>query len=246
MDLRARRLAVALAGMLAALAAGSSHALTVSLTRPLGQITEASDGTTFDTNTLHPAVIPFSDTHTATSGANSSTSTWNLTSQAFEVTFEHTRGATENAYTQTIMNLLFQVDAPAQYVLEGRYSALDPDGRRLSQVATFVDTASGTPPLYWGLQISEQTPNETLIVGQTQGDAANTLIGSTTGMLVAGREYQILAPFVLENGPAPPGGPASASGYLRLSFVPEPAPALLWLVGPALLAASRRGRPRRA
>jgi hypothetical protein len=236
MDLRARRLAVALAGMLAALAAGSSHALTVSLTRPLSQITD----------TLLPALLPFSATHTATSGANSSTSTWNLTSQAFEVTFAHTRGATENAFAQTIMNLLFQVDAPAQYVLEGRYSALDPDGRQIQQVAILDDTRASGPPLFRGLQISEQTPDETLVLGQTQGDAGNVLIGSTTGMLLPGREYQILAAFLILNGPAPPGGPASASGYLRLSFVPEPSPALLWLVGPALLAASRRGRPRRA
>jgi hypothetical protein len=162
------------------------------------------------------------------------------------VTLEHTRGATENAFAQTIMNLLFRVDMAVQYVLEGRYSALDPDGRHLSQVVILRGGAPGAPPLFWGIQISEQTPNETLVVGETEGDTTNALIGSTTGMLLPGFEYQILATFVLQNGPAPPGGPASASGYLRLSFVPEPSATLLWLAGAVLLAATRRGRLRRA
>ena len=84
--------------------------------------------------------------------------------------------------------------------------------------------------LFENIQQSDATPNEFFTLGLTGGDANNTLTGSLTGTLIAGREYQLFFDAFTQSQPTA-GGSATASGFFRLTFVPEPSTLLLATIG---------------
>jgi hypothetical protein len=201
----------------------------------------AQDGVSADTQYLYPAALPDLTNATATLSGASSTVYSDLSNAAFEISFDHVRTGSYQSAAHATAFIYFSVDEDVDYLLEGTYTAIDPDGRRVVQQAGLYDFTAGSG-LFSNTQHSDATPNETFTLGLAEGDAANGLAGSLTGTLIAGHEYRLQVTNYMQAVPSASPSGASASGYTRLSFVPEPATALLLLSGALAITARRELR----
>lgn len=94
-------------------------------------------------------------------------------------------------------------------------------------------------------QASHQTADEAFFVGQQGGDHLNELEGSLVGTLFPGHEYHLVyaAEIFASNSVTSPD--TTATGFVSLTFVPEPTAAVLVGAGLAALgfSASERRTP---
>lgn len=235
---------LALFALLLMLTIDASHAVTVSLNPGIGSSSVGAfaydgSGTTNGPSNQFPTVIPFSGGAIDNEGANSVTTSYTLGHDMFEFTLTHGRDANFNSVADSFSSgVYFSVDTNVAYLLEGMYTAVDASGRRVKQHLRLTDVTSATT-LFENIQQSDATPNESFTLGLTGGDASNTLTGSATGTLIAGQEYQLFFDAFIQNQPTA-GGSASASGFFRLSFIPEPSRAVLTLLGLCVVALRRR------
>jgi hypothetical protein len=208
---------------LVALIAAPALAVTITLNdgTPSFIRSSAYDGATADDgDTDNPTSLPSFGAVNATVGGSSSTTGYTLSNAGFEFAFGHARTGTRSAYSESDGSLNFSVDVDSGFVLEGDYSAIDADGRWTAMEVHLYDRTAGDY-LFQNLQRSNATPDESFTLGREEGDLSPELQGSLTGNLLAGHQYQLYFIVDIWNSGDEDATPASASGTLRLTLVPE-------------------------
>ncbi len=171
-------------------------------------------------STENPAAVPASGAPSTAMDNNSSTTASVLTDSEFFVGFDQARSAVFRDTGRSEIDIVFSLDQEVEYILDGSYSAIDPDGRQVELNVTLEE--QGGSVLFSNRQNSSSTPNESFVLGGTAGDDFNFLSGSLTGTLDASTLYHLLVLSYVRNGPFPPEAPATGSGNVTLQFVPEP------------------------
>lgn len=151
---------------------------------------------------------------------------------------DQNRSGTQYDYASAIdKRLKFTVDTDTTYALSGWYdvtdnaSERDPSRKRSGEVRLLaqlydLDTSD---VLFESYQRSNSTIDESFALGGTGGDLTNTLKGSSTGILLAGHEYQITwdqRTYALHGSDYG----ASALGHFEvvIGTVPEPTTLAVW------------------
>ena len=188
--------------------------------------------------------------------ANSSTNiNWVDTGSGalFDFDMNHTRTGALNSFSQSYEAVLrFTAGANTTYSLTGDYSADDitSAGRIYSYVG--LRNISTNSFLFRDLNDSRNTLDESFMIGiGGEGDYHNLFVGSQTGLLVAGDQYELFFQNVIQAISIADGG-ASATGCVTLSIggatgagscgssVPEPMPLTMLGAGLAALGLRRK------
>jgi hypothetical protein len=218
---------------LALLTGPSAYALGISL-GPSSIDAYADDGGV-EHSTYIPTSVPDSGSVTATHGGVTATTGFAFSDSGITLTFDHIRAPTlyAAAYGGTAVNgdrqIQFVPNANVPYVLEGVYTTVDVDGGYVEFRAAFLDITANTV-LFVNAQSSDSTPNESFVLGLQQGDRDNHLVGSLSGMLIAGHTYA-LTTLATTQSLSNATTSATGTGHLSLTFVPEPSTGLLVIAG---------------
>jgi hypothetical protein len=221
---------------------GSPAALAVVLTlgeSPSSILSIAQDSSGDPVSTFEGAPItelPSAGEATAIQGESSATTSFSVSNDQFDFYFDHYREAGESgAAARSSVSVFFIPGEDVSYSFSGTYTAEDPAGRPTFLDVDLIDfTAS--EGRFSSRQTSTSTPNESFALGQLGGDSVSQLFGSQTGILAAGHQYQLIILVGLAGGIGPVPNPASGTGFVTLSFVPEPSVGLLLLGGLVTLA----------
>ncbi len=206
--------------------APAAFSLTITLVEFQSVVYAQAGGFGFDSSS--PVAVPEAGSLTATEGENAATTGYSLSVSKFEITFDHSRAAAEFSQAQSYAGFNFILDEDVDYALDGLYAAVDAEGRRIFLAVGLIDvTASST--LLQSSQESNSTPNESFAVGLEEGEIS-ALVGSLTGSLVAGHEYQFSVQSLLYADDSASSA-ATASGSVTLTFVPEPSTTVLIALG---------------
>jgi len=191
-------------------------------------------------DTLEPTAIPFIDSHAASSGFVRAETSYDISSSAIEITFvEQRRDARSAVHSSGFVYFTFDTDV--QYDLAGSYALQG--WRNIGLELELFDLTSGVS-LFRNDQESGQTLNEAFVLGEQGGDSLNLLSGSLQGGLSAGNVYRLRYAAAITSTEAG-DSVATASGYLSLTFVPEPGTALLIATCLGVLSAHGRSCARR-
>ena len=142
--------------------------------------------------------------------------------------FQHSRAGGAYHYAQTYANaIVFTVDIDTIYTLSGYYTVDDVSGAGTSYLNGYLYDQTSNSILLSSTQSSQNTADESFILGLTEGDASNNLEGSLTGDLLAGHSYVWRFNAYTQAYPDADGG-ASAVGNVTLKIggseaVPLPA-----------------------
>jgi len=137
--------------------------------------------------------------------------------------------------------VFFSVSADTPYALSGFFNAIDPTAKAVGMSVTLTDLGTSAV-LFHNEQSIFGEPNESFIVGQTQGNSANALAGSLHGLLQAGHGYRLNygnSLYAANSGQA-----ATAMGHFKLAFMPEPSSAVMALLALSTLLSCRSRRQR--
>lgn len=178
-------------------------------------------GSTTPKSILYPMVIPYSKDQLVQAGDSSSHAHYELSNSGFQITMDHARATMQYANAASEGGLFFTVDQNVEYVMEGVYTASDPDGRTVLQTAWLYDLTDNDF-VFDARQESWATANESFTLGLQEGDYANTMSGSLIGTLLAGHSYELTYRTLLYAYTGASTSPATATGYFRMAFVPEP------------------------
>lgn len=189
------------------------------------------------TDILKPSALPFSDSHSVSSGTAQAATRYSLSDDGFHVQdIEHTRPLRASALSGG--RIIFSLDQDARYEISGIYGFVGNGWREIQLSAWLVDLTAGAD-LFTNRQNSTATADESFRLGEEGGDAANALSGARTGELVAGHTYRFT--YMAAIGAGEPGDTnASAAGSIHLVFVPEAETGLQVLAGLAIIGLFRR------
>jgi VPDSG-CTERM motif len=113
--------------------------------------------------------------------------------------------------------MIFTVAANTTYGLSGAFSATDVStAGYLFLYSELYDITSASYVTY-SYQYSQSTLNESFVLGGLGGDVGNGFLGSLTGSLIGGHQYQWYYNAVNEAYPDSDGG-ATATGFVRLDI----------------------------
>lgn len=203
----------------------------------------ASDGLGGPGEQFDPVALPFTDSHAVVDGGSSSAAVYDLSSNSFDVAFDHTRATAPFSHAGSTGVLCFTVDAIAIYTLAGTYATRDPVGSTVVQHAWLADTTIDET-LFDQWQGSESVPDESLTLGMDDGQWSD-LRGSTMGLLTPGHTYEVYYRLTMDCSPDACASPATATGYFHFGvvpLVPEPSTASLLGLGLVGISAVRRRR----
>ena len=225
--------------------ASSVSAATITLSDSyLAAMADANDGSQRDEDIVHLSLFS-SGTLAASQGGENSAVEYDLSKAGFEITFSHARAAAPNSVSaESIGQIYFSTDRNIDYSVDGAYSAIDPEGREIYIRVFLVDYTDGWDDyveLFHNVQISENTPDESLLLGHQTAEY-NLLRGSATGTLIANRLYEFYFLTYIDSSLTGASGAATATGFVSLTFVPEPGTGLLAMSGLLVLAVGRRRR----
>jgi len=200
-------------GCLAAFNCTSLARAAVTITAGYNQVEayRGSDGLT-DSHNASITAAPQMSAVSAVVGASSSITTYSSLDAGgqanFEWAFTQTRDGSYVSYGDSYGHIYFNVDVDSSYSVSGLSELVGDE--RLYQYVTLRDT---TTAIYFLHSYNESlmTPNDTLRVGQPDGDYGNNLSGSTTGTLLAGHSYDLFYDYFIQTLPRADAG-ASASG----------------------------------
>lgn len=157
--------------------------------------------------------LPVADSVQAVLGGSSLELTYDLSEQSgFAITFAHASEASTGGSTVSTGALDFVPQQDVGFTLTGEYRATDPDGEFVYYSVQLFDFSGG--PVAFIIDEIVMIP-----------DASFTV--DTSGTLLAGHQYVMNFQFNDGNNTAGGSLPFSSSGFLQLSFVPEPSLALL-------------------
>ena len=213
-----------------------------------------SDGSSIQEDASALTSIPASDILTATKNGNVSTTNYAVSESGgdtlFEFAWQQVRTGIAGAYANSLANaVVFTANADATYSITGQQQ-LAGDNTVYFSVQLKDETSSAV--LFNTLLISDDTVNETLILGETGGDLTNVLEGLSDGSLEAGHEYSLTfyaytRAWDYSVGNIADAG-ATADGWLNLNIgevtVPEPSSLVLLCVGGFGLCGYRRRNAR--
>ena len=111
----------------------------------------------------------------------------------------------------------FTVDANTTYNLSGAYGATDVSTAGYVYLHSYLIDVTAFDNLFYHYQESRNTLNENFVLGGYGGDYFNVLIGSLTGSLIAGHQYQWYYEAYTQAYPDPDVG-ATATGYFQLDI----------------------------
>jgi hypothetical protein len=189
-----------------------------------------------------PTGLPDAGLVSASYGASNSTTGFNLSDAGFTFSFDHVRDSLYLAQGVTSAVIQFTPSADVDYILSGAYvsdntgvqqQGLNAHLREEISPSTFTTLVSSS-------QESRSTTTESFLLGQPGGDYYNNMVGSLTGTLLAGHQYQFSFDTYIAAYPEAATAPANASGYVTLAFVPEPSTGLLVSAGLLVLAGWRQ------
>lgn len=162
-------------------------------------------------DSLFPATLPYSNTSSSIDGGASSIAQYDLSNDGFVISHDQSRVSTAGSSADYFTNIFFSVDQDTTYVVSGSYCVADPDGRQVTLRGQLIDhTLAST--VFDSHQTSNSTPNETLTLGESGGDFSNTNIGSLSGTLIAGHEYEFHNNALIVARDVPSSTGATASG----------------------------------
>jgi hypothetical protein len=153
--------------------------------------------------------------------------TYDLSEAGFAITFLHSSDA--SGATVSTVGLAFTPQEDVTFTLSGEYRAIDPDGELVYFSVQLIDFSGG--PVSFVIDEIVAVPDASFTVGTREG---------ATGTLSAGHLYRLNFQANDGNNFSSGDNPFSSSGFLRLSFVPEPSTALLLALGLVGLAGWRR------
>lgn len=204
--------------------AASALAFTITIAGSNAITSSANDGdASSDFESINPQALPVSGATTANDGVSHSVTQYDLSISSFRFVFDHARDQTINSDAQSSVEISFRPSTNVDYVLSGRYDAVDASGRWIQLDLQLNDLSTGIDTVFFNYQTSTSTIDESFVLGQTGGDLENILIGSQRGTLIAGRDYILLAYLSIISRPSPAFESAQATGYLNLTFLPDPA-----------------------
>ena len=183
---------------------------------------------------MTPSSLPFSSSHTATSGGSSSKTTYDFSfsgdTGAFKFDFDHVRAGAGNTAAQSVGQVRFSVTNEVLYSFDGIYTLAGE--RRIVQKVHLQDETLGFATVFLNRQESRTTTNESFTLGLLEGDNSNFLAGSISGTLTAGHTYRLDYNYLIHRVPASGGG-ATSLGNFNMNITPIPAPgaALLAMMG---------------
>jgi len=204
------------------------------------------------------SVAPSEDSITVSRGANSSTTAFVVSNRSITISADHVRGATLGDEASSRGGAFFSVSGPGgervPYILTAAYEAED-EGEEPGRVYMSVsmwDLATDQV-IFSALYTSFDTVDEILgfgVPGTSGGDLSTQGHSPgpgnpALGELFSGRTYSISVTFVSGNNSGPADA-ATATGFVRISFVPEPSTGLLAGAGVLLLGLGRQVRRLRA
>lgn len=219
--------------LVAGVLCGEAQALTVTLENA-SLMSRAGVGTGTQVIEEHnPNSAPFTQTVTASMGQSTSISTFTISDTLIEMLIvEHSRASSaggQPAFADTTMNINFSVDQDVRYVLSGRYDALGGDSDKMDQLGEVRLAQGASETLFRNLQRTTDSSVASFVLGEEEGDAVNYLTGSLTGTLTAGTTYFFGASAFTQGFPPTESG--SATGYVRLQLIPEPATGIMLAFG---------------
>jgi len=242
-----RRLSmIVLLALVALVAAPAAFAVTITLNGAGTSYikTVADAGTlTASVQTVNPASLPTAGAPpSVVDGANVASTTYNLSNASLNITFSHDRAALYGSFAQSYGHIFFSPDTDVNYVLSGAYASNATDANTTTFMTAQIFDYNTFSSLFINDQYSVTTSGESFMLGQTGGDSSNQLVGSLTGTLIAGHQYDLYFMDYINSTPYAATTAAQATGYLNLTFVPEPTSTALLGVSFAGLAAAGRKR----
>jgi hypothetical protein len=219
----------------------ASGAVILTSNYAVGQAAHGTDPTTYDT--YSETSLPASHTLNAAQESNYNRLQINYNASGNNATFsqEISQGRDGSLYSYALhdSDMYFTVSANTTYTLSGYYHVDDP-GTSSGYVAYYSQLvrADGVLPqsLSYSYQISDNTTDESFVLGGPGGDSVSQVSGSLTGELVAGGEY-FWKTYIVFQGNKDEGNGAIARGNFTLTLgngaapVPEPAALAVWVVG---------------
>jgi len=244
-----RRLSmIAVLAVVVLVAAPAAFAVTITLNGAgTSYIRTVADAGTLTASvlTVNPASLPTAGAPPpAVDGANVASTTYNLSNASFNLTFSHDRGAAYASFAQSYGHIFFSPATDVNYVLSGAYSSNATDTGTSTLMTAQIYDYTFSESVFTNDQYSVTTSGESFVLGQTDGDHTNILAGSLTGSLIAGHQYDLYFMDYIHSSPNPATTAAQATGYLNLTFVPEPSTAAL--LGLGLTGVATAGRKRQS
>jgi hypothetical protein len=189
-------------------------------------------------NFFNGTTIPTSTTLDAIVGNVYSKNTidWSVNGAQTILSFDmdHMRVGAAGSYAQTYGSwLTFTANNNEPYELSGYYNVTDVGTSGYVSLFTHLHDVTANADLFFNQQYSLNTINEQFVVDDTDGDNYNSLIGSPTGNLIAGHDYELYFEGLVYAYPDADAG-ASALGNFTLTIgiandtVPEPLSLLVW------------------
>ncbi len=242
-----RRLSmIAVLAVVVLVAAPAAFAVTITLNGAgTSYIKTVADAGTLTASvlTVNPASLPTAGAPpSSVDGANVASTTYNLSNAGFNITFSHDRAAPYASFVQSYGHIFFSPATNVNYVLSGAYSSNATDTGTSTLMTAQIYDYSTSDNVFMNDQYSSTTSGESFVLGQTGGDNSNQLVGSLTGSLIAGHHYDLYFMDYINSTPYAGTTAAQATGYLNLTFVPEPSTAALLGVSFTGLAAAGRKR----